>query len=117
MFSTDPVFGSLPAVNHQPLAHNVTPTMPFDKILGKRSFRFAGFAWRHFTDDKEPVSELDFTVPMWAITLATAAPFAWWVWRKRTAFPPGACPKCGYDLRASPERCPECGAVVAQRSI
>jgi thiamine biosynthesis lipoprotein len=30
---------------------------------------------------------------------------------KNNKYKPGLCPRCGCDVRATPERCPECGAV------
>jgi hypothetical protein len=30
--------------------------------------------------------------------------------RRQTRISAGLCPNCGYDMRSSPERCPECGA-------
>ena len=50
-------------------------------------------------------------IPHWLVALAGAiAPVAWLRrarWRRRIA--KGLCPKCGYDLRATLDRCPECG--------
>jgi hypothetical protein len=48
-------------------------------------------------------------VPDWfLIGICLVLPAARWL--KRTPVP-GRCHTCGYDLRATPQRCPECGAV------
>lgn len=51
------------------------------------------------------------TLPIWPlILLASVAPGALVVgaYRRRHR-QPGFCTRCGYDLRATPDRCPECG--------
>jgi len=53
-------------------------------------------------------------VPHWFLALAAAvlpvAVFARW-WKRRRRLKRSLCLRCGYDLRASPDRCPECGTV------
>jgi hypothetical protein len=45
-------------------------------------------------------------LPVWQVSRATV-PVLIGRWRSRRCL----CPSCGYDLRATPDRCPECGAV------
>jgi hypothetical protein len=76
---------------------------PFSFLHGGRS---AGMptSWR--------VSGYELIVPLWFVAVVAAAVFALLFRLTRPRPTPGLCATCGYDLRASPDRCPECGAVA-----
>jgi hypothetical protein len=52
-------------------------------------------------------------VPWWCLAAAPLVVGAVGVLlSRRRGHPAGHCPACGYDLRASPDRCPECGRAA-----
>jgi hypothetical protein len=63
---------------------------------------------------RPPTLLMDF--PYWSAVTLLALPSVIYllIWKRREK--PGHCLMCGYDLRASPDRCPECGTPTPPRS-
>ena len=78
------------------------------------SWEFAGFAWYQLRNTRTGARSVISVTPFWSLALVTAVPPLIWVTRRlrdrRRRAQAGLCPTCGYDLRATPDRCPECGA-------
>jgi hypothetical protein len=55
-------------------------------------------------------------LPHYALTLLLLGCLLWIVKPFRRRYAPGFCRRCGYDLRATPDRCPECGTPCLSRS-
>jgi hypothetical protein len=88
---------------------------PFASVVCDHNF--AGFGVMRWGGQPPVLEGID--VPYWFVFLATALPAIisslLRINRSRTKV--GFCAKCGYDLRATPDRCPECGAVTVKQQL
>jgi hypothetical protein len=77
-------------------------------------FNFHGFGTKHLRSRGGWYREDGVAFPLWfPVILFALLPSvrAYDRLRRRRRFAGAACLSCGYDLRATPSRCPECGAV------
>lgn len=96
----------------------VLPTMRRPDM--RKRYHTAGFAiepTRHFppTPTKPERFSTDIVLPYYFVALLTGIPLVFFsirelkFRRQAVALRRGLCANCGYDLRESPNRCPECG--------
>ena len=96
------------------------PPTPYDSWIGM-AYPASGWGplrWKSWTQRVPTVPfaghNVNIGVSHWLATALLSILPAWWgsgrlrQWHRRRSRP-GACVGCGYDLRATPQRCPECG--------
>ncbi|MEA2709361.1 MAG: hypothetical protein QOF78_1962 [Phycisphaerales bacterium] len=103
-------------------SHSALDNATVDEFLGFRIERGRldyrrycglGFKFRPLWHDWQGTS-LALHVPFWFLALLFALVPVQWArsTRRMRRTSRGQCAKCGYDLRASPTRCPECGNIA-----
>jgi hypothetical protein len=84
------------------------------KILAPPVFQYV-----RYPHPSRPMGSWQYTIEIWywpLIGVALVLPIVWLIrrsgYRRYLRRKQGLCTVCGYDLRGTPQRCPECGAVA-----
>jgi hypothetical protein len=86
---------------------NASGSVSYDALFDRRHAFGFGLAVAKPLPSRGPA--YGFAVPYWFVVGALGL-ITWRAWPSRSPPRPGLCPACGYDLRASPDYCPECGS-------
>jgi hypothetical protein len=85
-----------------------------DAMFPQNSFHGFFCHWRLDNTPGFREAEIFISVPDWLVLIIVGAYPGWRLFRylsRRRRYQDGMCPSCGYDLRATPDRCPECGKI------
>jgi hypothetical protein len=102
-----------------------TPMGVYWQHLGFNYHYDTNFEYSNIDGQKHPIirgKRVDLSVPYWAAwVMWLPLLYAPIIWKRqirervrRNRIRHGLCPDCRYDMRATPDRCPECGAIPQQ---
>ena len=92
-------------------------------LFNRFGFRYETYEFMGMAAGMNDFTGWEFACPIWSVlALALLFPPSYLVIRMKRRYghrqqAKGFCSTCGYDLRATPDRCPECGTPMAERPM